>query len=345
MGHIKTKNTVCLEPFLLEDRISSVTLESSLRTCHEHEQKLFAERHNFDLAVYYGHDSEIMHKNSVTNLVQAIFENDYVFFVGGFVAWEQLTGEGGVEQITNFVTHNTNYDSTQNGYVKEISGIKPSRPLTRNRDRFKRNGKTFNINPNRTSIILKHFRFCNINNLVTHHPIDSTLFNDLTNNMSSKPKVTAPNRPLPRPIPNVSNNSDNSSINQPGSRLQRRKAIFDFPYHGFSEIPPVQQTLPSVTPNNNPVQMKVYRPEYSHTYEGSFSQMGSGIGTTGLRNLGNTCFRIQFSNFLDGSFKRHINRDNHLGAKGELADKFATLIRVMWSDQYVSPVTFKEAIG
>ncbi|CAG8846742.1 18477_t:CDS:2, partial [Gigaspora margarita] len=31
-------------------------------------------------------------------------------------------------------------------------------------------------------------------------------------------------------------------------------------------------------------------------------------------------------------FKRHINRDNHLGAKGELADKFATLIRVMWND-------------
>ncbi|KAF0552765.1 hypothetical protein F8M41_021206 [Gigaspora margarita] len=116
MGHIKTKNTVCLEPFLLEDR--------------------------------------------------------------GFVAWEQLTGEGGVErniynnntqinqcaiynnaEITNFVTHNTNYDSTQNGYVKEISGIKPSRPLTRNRDRFKRNGKTFNINPNRTSIILNTLDF------------------------------------------------------------------------------------------------------------------------------------------------------------------------------------------
>ncbi|CAG8824526.1 40553_t:CDS:2, partial [Gigaspora margarita] len=169
MGHIKTKNTVCLEPFLLEDRISSVTLESNLRTYPEHEQKLFAERHNFDLVVYYGHDSGIMHKNSVTNLVQAIFENDYVFLVGG----EQLTGEGGVE-------HNIYNNNTQiNQY--------------------------------------------------------STLFNDLTNNMSSKPKVTAPNRPLPRPIPNVSNNSDNSSINQSGSRLQRRKAIFDFPYHGFSE--------------------------------------------------------------------------------------------------------------
>ncbi|KAF0528276.1 cysteine proteinase [Gigaspora margarita] len=153
--------------------------------------------------------------------------------------------------------------------------------------------------------------------------------------------------PLPRSIPNVSNNSQLISL--------RGKKNPDYdtldPYRKYHMCNKLYHPLLLI--------MKVKSPEYSHTSESSFSQMGSGIGTIGLRNLGNTCF-MKFNSpmfkryftickvFLDGSFKRHINRNNPLGAKGEeLADKFATLIRVMWSDQYVSvsPVTFKEAIG
>lgn len=82
------------------------------------------------------------------------------------------------------------------------------------------------------------------------------------------------------------------------------------------------------------------------------------IGLTGLKNVGNSCYQnatlqclsatIPLAKFmLDGSYKRDINRVNPLGTQGALAEAFAHLVKVMWSEQYtfVSPVTFREAIS
>ncbi|CAO1618164.1 unnamed protein product [Parajaminaea phylloscopi] len=82
------------------------------------------------------------------------------------------------------------------------------------------------------------------------------------------------------------------------------------------------------------------------------------IGLTGLKNVGNSCYQnatlqclsatIPLAKFmLDGSYKRDINPVNPLGTQGALAESFAHLVKVMWSEQYtfVSPVTFREAIS
>ncbi|RUP50002.1 hypothetical protein BC936DRAFT_140748 [Jimgerdemannia flammicorona] len=177
------------------------------------------------------------------------------------------------------------------------------------------------------------------------------------------------------------------------TRLSRRNTFIDNPYNGFTSTastntlyeppPPALAPKPSrpvppppalggpAPPQPPPIPPKNHvsnidpnvgiRPAAGQLpmSPSSFSQLGAvSIGTTGLKNLGNTCFMnsvIQCLSgttplaryFLTGSYKHHINKQNPLGTKGVLAEAYANLIRVMWSESYsfVSPVTFREAIG
>lgn len=120
---------------------------------------------------------------------------------------------------------------------------------------------------------------------------------------------------------------------------------------------------PSFDRSNKPTsllsELGTHRPSLSASMMRDFSPIyGNYTTTTGLKNLGNTCFmnaviqclfnvRIFSDYFISKNFLKSINKNAKFGTKGELAEEFGVLLGEMNNPQvkHISPKDFRRVVG
>jgi ubiquitin carboxyl-terminal hydrolase 8 len=357
-------------------------------------QAIFAGRNQFDIVVYYDQNSQ-SETPELNHLRNAIYEYEFskmllnapVMLAGGFEAWKQVIGDKGIFKENNGspLEKQSSGDSPyqkNTHWLKNIvgQGSDQNNNFTRDKVHHSIHDYLSESNPNKESMSGYTQR--------TESPpirgvFANTLFLPSNNNLLS----TFTSMPMPQP---VSSTTDSKAFittypdirPNTSSGLTRRKTIFDDPYYKFTltsnkhsgvpPLPPKPQLNDVLSPSAPPLPPKPSAtlvpypssPPANDSYRtapvsyNSFSQMGNVmIGTTGLKNLGNTCFMnsiiqclsgtLPFARYFNsGVFRQHINKDNFLGTGGVLVEGFAALLRTMWSENYncISPVLFRQAL-
>jgi len=170
----------------------------------------------------------------------------------------------------------------------------------------------------------------------------------MTSNVSDSPSTAdmrrGANTIIDHPF-NMFTDVRNSEFNPPASPVRPLPVVTRKSYSGVSD--------PLDTAGSHPIPIRPAKIALVRSVSGAVSN-----GTTGLKNLGNSCYMnsilqcmsgtIPLSRyFLGGTYKQHINKNNPLGSRGVLAEAFAGLIRHLWSGEYpfIAPVTLKVCVN
>ncbi|KAG1177011.1 hypothetical protein G6F70_002120 [Rhizopus microsporus] len=361
-GCIQHKWIVQIEPSVLGKDATARQIEESLVVNPSIERSLFIKRDRFDLIVYYDqHSKTIETADAPLKHLRRVLESHQLkhppmMLAGGFDAWQFVIGERGIYKFPVIKEKKSWFKSTTS--LSSFTGKKEqqhkvSLPISK--------PQPLPTAPRKESITT---RYPEMMTMKTEPP--NAMLSSSTDSIQMQPTVDL--QPAPPTY----------------AKLHRRRTFIDNPFNGFTatssklyDVPPMQTHSDSnnlahkaITSSVEP-SITVSRPstlgEFHHTSTSNLhstpsnmiSQQGGliAIGTTGLKNLGNTCYMnsiiqclsgtLPFARyFISGVFRQHINRHNTMGTGGLLSERFADLLRAMWSENYnfVSPMTFREAV-
>lgn len=392
-GHINiAPNIVCIEPVSLRDGMNDEDLEDTLVIAPEKEQEIFSRRNKFELVVYYDWDSRTnSHRGGPTSdqqqltlyyLARSIYQ--YAFskvlkrppclLIGGYEAWMDDIHD------LNVKTPRASNEGHANNFTPPLPRPPSSDIISRPQNATRKGSFAAATTPQTGYVrdINEYFRaipsYKQQGSYSPHTPHASYHNEEPTSPVAS-----------PKPVLRSSSFSTDTT----GGSIGSISSIIDVHSHSLSQstsntqrappsypppLPPTASVVPNTSSRQNSAppqhwydhqlqeqEEERYREHWKQVQQQErHAQLWSAASefTTGLKNLGNTCYMnciIQCLAgtpsisvpFVDGSYKRWVNVQSKLGYKGVLAQKFAELVQTLIQQKVVcvGPIALKELSG
>jgi ubiquitin carboxyl-terminal hydrolase 8 len=390
-GHIEAPNSVCIEPVSLRRDLNDDGLEDTLVIAPLSEQDLFTRRGQFELIVYYDEDSRSnAYKGGPTDaqtlalhyLVRSMYELGFTkplkrppcLLVGGYEAWtEDFSGRHISKSAPTAVTVPREIPSRPYGSRK--GSLVGTQSYARDVNDYFRSAPTLVPYPMNDSNYYDSPPYSQPQPYTAEYGGDSRRTSQSypeqyrgdsrrtsqTYLDQSRPRSQFPEQyrsdsrrtsqaylvqypsypPQPQYIQQTieydrRRSSSGSSLSLPPVAVASpRPVVYASTAIGAQEPPPPTAPLAQPAVTRNPIEF-----------------------TTGLKNLGNTCYMNSIiqclagtpalaNSFVDGSYRRYVNVNSKLGYKGVLAQKFAELVQTMQRENvaFVGPIALKELSG